>query len=145
MLQFLFSVLEKRTNTSCYLAIPTHGFTVVLSVFGGTPSTKPLKLNSKIRLEPSGRASGCVWAHHTGEELRLILAKFSFAPEDIIKMSLYYCHSPFRLSLIVFRETKNPAYIAVSRVWEILESFVTCLPPVGPTFRLFGLHTPWTA
>jgi hypothetical protein len=24
---------QQRTNTSCYLAIPTHGFTVVLSVF----------------------------------------------------------------------------------------------------------------
>ena len=25
---------QQRTNTSCYLAIPTHGFTVALSVFG---------------------------------------------------------------------------------------------------------------
>src|SRR5207248_4102176 len=33
---------QQRTNTSCYLAIPTHGFTVVLSVFMGTPPAKPL-------------------------------------------------------------------------------------------------------
>src|SRR4051794_11152520 len=37
---------QQRTNTSCYLAIPTHGFTVVLSVFWGTPPAKPLKCKS---------------------------------------------------------------------------------------------------
>src|SRR2546427_3999438 len=37
---------QQRTNTSCYLAIPTHGFTVVLSVFRGTPPAKPLKCKS---------------------------------------------------------------------------------------------------
>src|ERR1041385_486828 len=37
---------QQRTNTSCYLAIPTHGFTVVLSVFGGTPPAKPLNCKS---------------------------------------------------------------------------------------------------
>src|SRR5439155_24061110 len=37
---------QQRTNTSCYLAIPTHGFTVVLSVFRGTPPAKPLNCKS---------------------------------------------------------------------------------------------------
>src|SRR5215475_7436562 len=37
---------QQRTNTSCYLAIPTHGFTVVLSVFWGTPPPKPLNCKS---------------------------------------------------------------------------------------------------
>ena len=33
---------QQRTNTSCYLAIPTRGFTAAVSVFRGTPPTKPL-------------------------------------------------------------------------------------------------------
>jgi len=33
---------QQRTNTSCYLAIPTRGFTAALSVFRGTPPAKPL-------------------------------------------------------------------------------------------------------
>ena len=37
---------QQRTNTSCYLAIPTHGFTVVLLVFWGTPPAKPLNCKS---------------------------------------------------------------------------------------------------
>jgi hypothetical protein len=44
---------QQRTNTSCYPGrIPTHGFTVVLSVFRGTPPAKPL--DCKIRLNSSG-------------------------------------------------------------------------------------------
>jgi hypothetical protein len=35
---------QQRTNTSCQLALPTHGFTVVLSVFGGTPLLQAFKL-----------------------------------------------------------------------------------------------------
>ena len=55
---------QQRTNTSCYLAIPTHGFTVVLSVFRGTPPIKPLNCKSVsnrlgARIRPG-------WAHHTG-------------------------------------------------------------------------------
>src|SRR5690348_5294884 len=102
---------QERTNTSCYLAIPTHGFTVVLSVFGGTPSTKPLRLNSKIRLDASGCALGCPRAHHTGEAFCLVLANFSFAPEDIIKMSLYSVSQSVSSFVIVIRGTKNPAYL----------------------------------
>src|SRR5262249_17041674 len=49
---------QQRTNTSCYLAIPTHGFTVVLSVFRGTPLIKPLNCKSvSNRLGPPSRLS----------------------------------------------------------------------------------------
>ena len=90
-----FSPFQQRTNTSCYLAIPTHGFTVVLSVFGGTPSTKPLRLNSKIRLGFSGSDVGLAWAYHTGDDSKLVFANFTFAPSDITWMS------PYRRSLFV--------------------------------------------
>jgi len=60
---------QQRTNTSCYLAIPTHGFTVVLSVFGGTPLTKPLKCKSlSNRLGARFRSR---WAEPIGGKPRL--------------------------------------------------------------------------
>ena len=55
---------QQRTNTSCYLAIPTHGFTVVLSVFRGTPPAKPL--NCKSVSNRLGARFRSVWTHHTG-------------------------------------------------------------------------------
>ena len=76
---------QQRTNTSCYLAIPTHGFTVVLSVFRSTPPAKPLncksvsnrlgppsrfgppsEATSLIALRRAGARIRSVWAHHTG-------------------------------------------------------------------------------
>jgi hypothetical protein len=79
---------QQRTNTSCYLAIPTHGFTVVLSVFWGTPPAKPLKC--KFRLDSSG-ALGCdLWAEPTGGEPRLSRAVLCFVPGDIIKTSVSF-------------------------------------------------------
>src|SRR6185436_18438754 len=82
---------QQRTNTSCYrsLAIPTHGFTVVLSVFGGTPSTKPLKFKSKIRLGSFGSDLDLAWAYHTGDDSKLVFANFTFALPDITWMPLY--------------------------------------------------------
>ena len=73
---------QQRTNTSCYLAIPTHGFTVVLSVFGGTPPAKPLKC--KIRPNSFGALVGDPWADPTGGEPRLSRAFLCFVPGDII-------------------------------------------------------------
>jgi hypothetical protein len=87
---------QQRTNTSCYLAIPTHGFTVVLSVFGGTPPAKPL--NCKIRLNSSGALFDDLWADPTGGEPRLSHAFFRFVPEDIIKTSV-----SFRSQYFAFR------------------------------------------
>jgi hypothetical protein len=78
-------LLWQRTNTSCYLAIPTHGFTVVLLVFRGTPPAKPLncksvsnRLGPPSRLRTSSESEAMMvlrragarirsgWAHHTG-------------------------------------------------------------------------------
>jgi hypothetical protein len=73
---------QQRTNTSCYLAIPTHGFTVVLSVFWGTPPAKPLEC--KIRPNSSGALSRDLWADPTGGEPRLSRAFLCFVPGDIV-------------------------------------------------------------
>src|ERR1039457_476758 len=104
---------QQRTNTSCYLAIPTHGFTVVLSVFRGTPPAKPL--DCKIRPNPSG-ALGCdLWAEPTGGEPRLSRAFLCFVPGDIIKTSVafYSQFFAFRYRVVVLlsrlRAIKNPA------------------------------------
>src|SRR5437660_12788029 len=79
---------QQRTNTSCYLAIPTHGFTVVLSVFMGTPLAKPL--DCKIRPNSFGALSSDRWAQPTGGEPRLSCAFLSFLPGDIIKTSFSF-------------------------------------------------------
>ena len=118
---FAISTKNKHLLLSRYLAIPTHGFTVVLSVFGGTPSTKPLKFKSTFRLGVSGSDPGPAWAHHAGDDSMLVFAIFSFALSDITWMSPYYRSLvSFRLSLMVIKAIKNPAYVSVSRVWEIL-------------------------
>jgi len=114
---------QQRTNTSCYLTIPTHGFTVVLSVFRGTPPPKPL--NCKSVSNRLGARICSVWAHHAGGTPRRSCDRFRLALSDIIKTSFSF-HSQFRLpfALIVYRhisrQQKNPAYISVSRVVEIL-------------------------
>ncbi len=72
---------QQRTNTSCYLAIPTHGFTVVLSVFRGTPPAKPL--DCKIRLKSSGAHRWRPARIRAGGELRLSRAASCFLPGDI--------------------------------------------------------------
>jgi hypothetical protein len=73
---------QQRTNTSCYLAIPTRGFTAAVSVFRGTPPPKPL--SCKIRFVLSSDAISRSWAHHVGDDSKLVLAKFNLSPEDII-------------------------------------------------------------
>jgi hypothetical protein len=94
--------------------MPTRGFTAVVSVFGGTPPPKPLKC--KIRFAPSGDGMGHSWAHHTGDDLVFVFAKFSLPPDDITRMSrcaYSQTNSPF--VAVVHRsvpqgKTKNPAY-----------------------------------
>ena len=113
---------QQRTNTSCYLIeIPTHGFTVVLSVFRGTPPAKPL--NCKSVSNRLGARFRPAWTHHTGGTLFRSCASIRLALSDIIKTSLYYCSRILHLSFghpAHFRETKNPAYFAVSSVGKIL-------------------------
>ena len=109
---------QQRTNTSCYLAIPTHGFTVVLSVFWGTPPAKPL--DCEIRPNSSGALSCDLWADPTGGEPRLSRACFCFVPGDIIKTSVSFYSQCFafryRVRLSRLRAIRNPASIPVSRV-----------------------------
>src|SRR5437899_3989597 len=70
---------QQRTNTSCYLAIPTHGFTVVLSVFRGTPPEKPL--DCKIQFKSSGAHRPALI--RAGGEPRLSRAALCFLAGDI--------------------------------------------------------------
>src|SRR5437588_12304567 len=102
---------QQRTNTSCYLMeISTHGFTVVLSVFRGTPPAKPL--NCKSVSNRLGARIRSVWAHHAGGTLRHSCDRIGLALSDIIKTSFFY-HSQFQLpfALIVdryiFRQQKT--------------------------------------
>jgi hypothetical protein len=118
---------QQRTNTSCYLAIPTRGFTAVVSVFGGTPPPKPLIC--KIRFALPGDAIGALRAHHTGDDCLRAAAMLAFAmldlsPENITWMSLYSYSQIVCLSLqsLIFqflRENKKPCLHAVSRVRKV--------------------------
>ena len=93
---------QQRTNTSCYLAIPTHGFTVVFSVFRGTPPAKPL--NCKSVSNRLGARIRSVWAHHAGGTPRHSCDRFRLVLSDILKTSFSFC-SQFQLpfALIVYR------------------------------------------
>ena len=75
-------LFQQRTNTSCYLAIPTRGFTAALSVFRGTPPAKPL--DCKILFARSGGAIDRSWAYHAGDVSKHALPDFRLSPEDII-------------------------------------------------------------
>jgi len=95
---------QQRTNTSCYLAIPTHGFTVVLSVFRGTPPAKPLKCKSvSNRLGARFRQR---WTESTGGKPRLSCASIRLLLSDIIEtsFSFYSQCSAFRYQVsLLFR------------------------------------------
>ena len=139
---------QQRTNTSCYLAIPTHGFTVVLSVFGGTPPAKPL--NCKSVSNRLGARIRSVWTHHIGGTLWHSCDRIRLALSDIIKTSFSY-HSQFQLpfALIVdrciFRQQKTLLTRGKQGV-EILFRLVTCLPFHYPnSIRGFVLDTVWMA
>src|SRR5262245_45901316 len=101
---------QQRTNTSCYLVIPTHGFTVVLSVFRGTPPIKPL--NCKSVSNRLGARIRSVWAHHIGGTPRHSCDRIRLTLSDIIKTSFSF-HSQFRLpfalivNVYIFREQKT--------------------------------------
>src|ERR1039457_778664 len=88
---------QQRTNTSCYLAIPTRGFTAAVSVFRGQPPTQ--RLICKIRFALFGDLVDLSWADPIGDDSKLVLAKFSLSPEDITWMSLYSCSQIFTLSV----------------------------------------------
>src|SRR5436189_6050933 len=91
---------QQRTNTSCYLAIPTHGFTVVLSVFWGTPPAKPL--NCKSVSNRLGALFGQRWAGPTGGTPWHSCAAIRLALLDIIKTSFRYDSQSVYLSFSWF-------------------------------------------
>src|SRR5579859_4022381 len=101
-------------------SIPTRGFTAAVSVFEGTPPTKPL--NCKSVSNRPGAHSGPRWADPIGGKPLLPFARIRLARSDIIKTSPGY-----RSQLLPFVSTfaagltaiKNPASISASRV-EIL-------------------------
>src|SRR5437868_14335603 len=87
---------QQRTNTSCYLIeIPTHGFTVVLSVFRGTPPAKPL--NCKSVSNRLGAPLRPAWAHHTGGTPLRSCACIRLALSDITRTSLLHCSQTLHL------------------------------------------------
>ena len=88
--------------------IPTHGFTVALSVFGGTPPAKPLNCKFKIRLARSSPATVRFRAHPVGDQPKLVLAQFSLSPEDITWMSLCLCSQIVHLSLLFVHRQQPP-------------------------------------
>jgi len=97
ILRFAFCIsprpapFQQRTNTSCYLAIPTHGFTVVLSVFWGTPPAKPLKCKSvSNRLGARFRQR---WTESTGRKPRLS------CPSSVVALSRRRMDASIRLVL----------------------------------------------
>src|ERR1041384_5776028 len=89
---------QQRTNTSCYLSIPTRGFTAVLSVFRGTPPTKPL--DCKIRLNSSGAHFRDPRADPVGGEPRFSGVSFRLVPGNVIETSFvsYSYLQTFRFS-----------------------------------------------
>ena len=81
------AISTKNKHLLVIYSIPTRGFTAAVSVFRGTPPTKPLICKFKIRLARSNDAIFWSWADPTGEASLLVLAQFKLSPEDIIKMS----------------------------------------------------------
>ena len=132
------AVSTKNKHLLAIYSIPTRGFTAVVSVFGGTPPPKPLKLNCKIRWRASDDAAGGAWAHHTGDAFGCVFAKISLSPEDITWMSYFSGSQIVYLTLTAIHtvstagKAKNPAYVSVSRVLRKYLRIFTCLRLVRP-------------
>src|ERR1043166_2435959 len=97
------AISTKNKHLLVIYSIPTRGFTAAVSVFMGTPPTKPLEC--KFWLNTFGAYFSERWAEPTGGEPRLSCANFSFVSDDIIEMSLFfrsqYVHLSFLHSLSV--------------------------------------------
>ena len=135
----------KNKHLLAIYSIPARGFTAAVSVFRGTPPPKPLIC--KFVLSDPDDAIDRPWAHHVGDEPRLVLADFSFASGDIIEMSRFYrsqtaVHS---LTAIHFRCSTSKQKTLLTRGkqgGEILFRFFTCLPPDYPSsFRGLARNT----
>jgi hypothetical protein len=125
------------------MSIPTRGFTAAVSVFRGTPPTKPLICKFKIRLVRLGDTVFWSWADPTGEASLLVLAKFNLSPEDITWMSLYSSSQitifrRYSFLFMLFRENKKPCLHAVSRVKKVyFDSLPAYTMSIQITFGLF--------
>jgi hypothetical protein len=75
----------KNKHLLVIYSIPTRGFTAAVSVFMGTPPTKPLicKFFSILL----GALISNPWADPTGEEFCILCAILSFVLSDIIETS----------------------------------------------------------
>jgi hypothetical protein len=142
---------KEQTPLAIWFQIPTHGFTVVLSVFGGTPPAKPL--NCKSLSSRLGAPFRSRWADPTGGKPRLSGLRIRLALADItwtslcyrsLSLAFRYCllcysftdHSSQQKTLLPFSKQgcKNPF------------RFVTCSPFRYPnSIRGFARHTIWIA
>ena len=140
---------QQRTNTSCYLIeIPTHGFTVVLSVFRGTPPAKPL--NCKSVSNRLGARIRSAWTHHTGGTSFRSCASIRLALSDITRTSLSYHSQTLHLSFRPsgrFQDNKKPCLLCGKQGWRNpLSIFRTCLYRVYPNYlQAVALRSPWIA
>ena len=98
-------------------------------MFGGTPPKKPLKCKFVFAL--AGKATDGSGAHATGDDSKLVLARFSWSPMDIIEMSLSFPSQTIHLSFqfVCFNpENKKPCLRPVSRVKKFyFDSLPACL------------------
>ena len=151
----------KNKHLLVIYSIPARGFTAAVSVFRGTPPPKPFDCKiCKSRLARVLVSGGRVrsWTHHTGDDAKLVLAIFGFAPDDIIQMSLRFRSQTvfaFLHALRFVRQClggfpprrafagKQKTLLAHGKQGvEILVLFVTCLPPDYPSsIRAVARHT----
>jgi hypothetical protein len=117
---------EQRTNTSCYLAIPTHGFTVVLSVFWAHLLRSPLTVKSRL-IHPARLLATCgqsppaenlgspapfyVLCQVTSSRCRLCFVSQCYAFRSEVYFNLAWA-------------IKNPASVAVSRAGNPMDPMI---------------------
>jgi len=126
----------KNKHLLAIYSIPARGFTTAVSVFRGTPPTKPF--NCKIWSKRSGAGFGDRWADPIGWAWSLCLAKFSFAPVDIIPMSVFYYSQlrSFRFVDLMAHRQQKTLLTRGKQGLKILWTSITCLPPVYPMWVL---------
>ena len=112
---------KEQTPPAIY-SIPARGFTAALSVFRGTPPTKPLYCPENSFGRPASALPArrlvpvrAAWAHHAGDEPRLVCGIFNLATADITWMS-GSVRASSRHFRRWFRINKKPCLLAVSRV-----------------------------
>ena len=80
------AISTKNKHLLVIYSIPARGFTAAVSVFRGTPPTKPF--DCKIWFRHSSALSRDRWADPSGGKPRFSRARFRFVPGDILKMPL---------------------------------------------------------